>query len=263
MKRPTGTTAQDRAARPALRAVADGERWAVHESTDEPERTPSVAIDRAPVRVSVVSDDAMACRGIKAALEAQPGMAVVSECLADADVSALVAKYQADVLLVHGPCGGRVAATVAAARRARDNLRVVLVGPREAGHLRADAIEGVHAVLPLSAGPEELAAAVRVVAAGYVLTGGPSGCHIAYGAAEDQHNEYGRHDSLTKREQEVLALVAHGMSNAEIALALILSEHTVKSHIRRILGKLDLRDRVHLVIYAYQANMVVGGHRSM
>lgn len=76
------------------------------------------------------------------------------------------------------------------------------------------------------------------------------------GGAADQTRGSGRLDELTERELEVLAAVAEGLSNAEIADQLFISDATVKTHVRRILNKLDLRDRVQATVFAFQVGLV-------
>jgi DNA-binding NarL/FixJ family response regulator len=105
---------------------------------------------------------------------------------------------------------------------------------------------------------DELVGAVRVVAAGDGL--------LAPSVTRRLIREFARQgrpapagaalDGLSGREREVLGLVARGMSNAEIAVALAISEHTVKTHVAHLLGKLDLRDRVQAVVFAYEAGLV-------
>lgn len=107
--------------------------------------------------------------------------------------------------------------------------------------------------------PEDLVRAVRVVAAGDALLA-PSVTRqllVQFSAAPEVSLRPGEdYDRLTDREQEVLSLVARGMSNAEIADHLVLGETTVKTHVGRILAKLQLRDRVQAVVYAYEHGVV-------
>jgi DNA-binding NarL/FixJ family response regulator len=105
--------------------------------------------------------------------------------------------------------------------------------------------------LPACASPEEVVAAVRMAAAGYLLT---RTSHGALGNGSDGR-AIAISRGLTEREYDVLSLVAKGMSNAEIASSLTLSEHTVKSHVQNMLGKLRLRNRVHAVIYAFDSGI--------
>ena len=118
---------------------------------------------------------------------------------------------------------------------------------------------GASGFLLKDANREQLAHAVRTVAAGEAL--------LAPAITRRLIEDYCRHpppgldrpaaaDELSPRELEVLQLVARGMANAEIAGELFLSEATVKSHVARILSKLDLRDRVHVVVWAYESGFV-------
>jgi DNA-binding NarL/FixJ family response regulator len=112
--------------------------------------------------------------------------------------------------------------------------------------------------------PEDLVAAIRVVARGDAL--------IAPGITKRLIEQFARaappsapppgFEELTPRELEVLTLVARGLSNGEIAAELVLSEATVKTHVKRILSKLRIRDRVHAVVLAYEAGLVTPGGTS-
>ena len=107
--------------------------------------------------------------------------------------------------------------------------------------------------------PEELIAAIHTIAAGDALLS-PSVTKrvITEMAQAPRRDERARErlDALTPREQEVLALIGRGLSNGEIASELVVEESTVKTHVKRILQKLQLRDRVHAVIVAYESGLV-------
>jgi len=121
---------------------------------------------------------------------------------------------------------------------------------------------GASGFLLKDAPPEQLVSAIRVVAAGEAL--------LAPSITKRVIEEYTRRPpprdgsppelaALTTRELEVLTLIAHGLSNAEIAQELFLGETTVKTHVARILQKLDLRDRVQAVVKAYETGLVTPG----
>jgi DNA-binding NarL/FixJ family response regulator len=110
--------------------------------------------------------------------------------------------------------------------------------------------------------PEELVAAIHTIAAGDSLLS-PSVTSRVIGRMAQQPapdaSRDARLDGLTAREREVLELVARGLSNGEIAATLVIGESTVKTHVKRILAKLDVRDRVQAVIFAYESGLTQPG----
>lgn len=117
---------------------------------------------------------------------------------------------------------------------------------------------GVRGLLLNQSSPEQIVSAVRLVAAGYALflPNGMPADHVPPVMREEEPAVGVCLGHLTRREADVLQLIARGLSNAEISAALFVSESTVKSHVQRMLDKLDLRNRVHAVIYAYEIGMV-------
>ncbi|MCF3131686.1 response regulator transcription factor [Streptomyces olivochromogenes] len=119
---------------------------------------------------------------------------------------------------------------------------------------------GVRGLLLNRSSPVEIVSAVRLVAAGYALLFPCRGRRLVdWQAPADGDKQEARHEALrklTRREVDVLRLIARGCSNAEIAEMLFVSESTVKSHVQRMLDKLELRNRIHAVIYAYEIGMV-------
>jgi len=236
---------------PTLRAVS-GRGLRVLPRRDVPVTgtVPPALEDAEPdgVRVLVVGDDMLARHGMRVALENRPGLAVVGERRPGREVAAAVRAHHPDVLLLHGLSASEAEPTVTAARTASDTIRVLAVGAR-GGLSTQDDEERVCGRLPASASPEEVVAAVRMVAAGYRLR------RDARPPVSDQNPGVALAGGLTERERDVLTLLARGMSNTEIAGVLTVSEHTVKSHVQNLLGKLKLRNRIHAVIYAFQTGL--------
>jgi DNA-binding NarL/FixJ family response regulator len=240
----------NRANLPTLRAVS-GRSLRVLPRHDDSDFTPTLDPEIEPdgIRVLVVSDDVLARRGVLAALDDQPGMIVVGDRRPGPDVAAAVASRDPDVLLLHGVSGDEAAPTLAAVRKASRTVKVLSIGARTESstmELSGD----VCGQLPACATPEEVCAAVRMAAAGYQLSRTPQ-----HRASTWDGRAVALQTGLTERECDVLSLVAKGMSNAEIATELTLSEHTVKSHVQNMLGKLRLRNRIHAVIYAFDAGI--------
>lgn len=153
--------------------------------------------------------------------------------------------------------------TALAARHGDSMPAVLLTAQGPDGTAREALRAGAKGVVLSSATPEQLVSAVHMVAAGYAVHVAPSPRHGA-GSEElwprpvprplpDPHGA--RADLLTRREREVLHLLARGLSNAEMAAELVVSESTVKSHVQNLLDKLHLRNRVHAVIYAHRTGL--------
>lgn len=252
----TDATWPDHARSPTLRAVSGHTvrllpRPAEHQHVPFGEPLPA-AVDDEPdcIRVIVVGDDVLARQGVLAALEGQPGLVVVGDHRSGPEVCTAISAQHPDVLLLHGLHGEEAAPTLDAARRASRTMRVLRIGVR--GEQDPAALgDWVFGLLPASATPEEVVAAVRMAAAGFILRRPRS----TTPALSEARRPDERIEELTGREREVLALVAKGMSNAEIAEELTLSEHTVKSHVQNLLSKLQLRNRVHAVIFAFETGV--------
>lgn len=217
---------------------------------ERPVRQPGTR-SRPRIRVLVVSEDVLARRGVLAALGNQPGLVVVGDRRPGPGVAATISSTHPDVLLLHGLRGNEAEPTIAAAQRASSTIRVLSIGARDPDDLAFDG--GTCGMLPTTATPDEVVAAVRMAAAGYVLTRATQG--RVHQAPRQPRTDTVVSNGLTDREREVLVLVAKGLSNAEIAAELTLSEHTVKSHVQNLLGKLGLRNRIHAVIYAFDTGL--------
>jgi DNA-binding NarL/FixJ family response regulator len=217
-------------------------------------------------RIFLVDDQALVRAGFRMLIEAQPDMEVVGE--ADDGRAALEALTvtRADVVLmdVRMPELDGVRATEELLARAtpdRPAPKVVVLTTFDLDEYVFAAIRaGASGFLLKDARPEDLLGAVRAVLSGDAVVA-PSATrrlleHVAGGlpAAEDP-----RLEQLTPREREVLLEVARGRSNAEIGEALFMAEATVKTHVGRLLAKLDQRDRVQLAVFAYESGLVRAG----
>jgi DNA-binding NarL/FixJ family response regulator len=218
--------------------------------------------DAAAVTVLVVDDDALMRAGLRGVLQSDDAIAVVGEAGDGAEAIARAAALRPDVVLmdVRMPGVDGISAT-REVLAAGEEVRVLILTTFEQddyvfGALRA----GASGFLLKRARPEELLAAVHAVAAGDSLLS-PSVTRtvidrLAQTAPDDvPAADPAALEELTPREREVLELLARGLSNAEIAAALVVEESTVKTHVKRVLQKLRLRDRVQAVIYAYESGL--------
>ncbi|MFF1604717.1 response regulator transcription factor [Streptomyces mirabilis] len=205
----------------------------------------------AAVRVHVIGEDPLARRGITALLEGHPGIRVTGESEPGPPLLRALAARPPHVLVAHGtPGGGQLAAP---AFGGGDLPLLTLGGPGRTD--AAGRAAGGH--LPATATAGQLASAVVLAAAGYTLVHGPTppppGRRPPAGPPAPISPV--SPDRLTDRECQVLDLLARGLSNGEIARALTLSEHTVKTHVQNLLHKLRLRNRVHAAIYAFESGL--------
>jgi DNA-binding NarL/FixJ family response regulator len=209
------------------------------------------------VRVALVDDQTLFRAGIAMVIGSQPDLEVVGEAGDGSEVPALVQRCHPDVVLmdVRMPRVDGVAATrsLLAAHGGRAP-RVLVLTTFDLDEAAASAIEaGASGFVLKSADPEFLLASVRAVAAGNkVVAAGATRALWERFRSRPTRSPGPEYDTLTQREREILLRAAQGLSNAEIAAAEVLSEGTVKTHVSRVLTKLGLRDRVQLVVYAYE-----------
>ena len=216
------------------------------------------------IRVVIADDQGMVRSGFSVLLNAQPDIEVIAEAVNGEEAIARAAELHPDVILmdVRMPVlDGLQATRVITAMD--DAPKVLVLTTFDLDDYVYEALRsGASGFLLKDASAGELAAAVRLVAAGdALLSPGVTRRLIAEFARMGAPRSPGRQqlDGLTERESEVLALVARGMSNAEIAGYLVVAEQTVKTHVSRILMKLGLRDRTQAVVLAYETGLVHPG----
>ncbi|MGA5299628.1 response regulator [Nucisporomicrobium flavum] len=217
------------------------------------------------IRVLLVDDEELVRTGLRMILESQPDIEVVGEAADGTGVAGLARRTRADVVLmdIRMPRvdGIRATAEVVAGSPA---TRVIMLTTFDLDEHVLDSLRaGASGFLVKDTPRAALVDAVRVVAAGEaLLTPRATRRLLAEFVRLDPRPGRPAGDVLTPREVEVLAALAGGRSNAEIAADLVLSEHTVKTHVGSILTKLGLRDRVQAVIYAFEEGIVPLRRRS-
>ena len=217
------------------------------------------------IRVLLVDDQALLRTGFRMILQAQPDLDVVGEAVDGADAVRQVAALRPDVVLmdVRMPVMDGVRATAAITADGGPTKVLVLTTFDVDEHAFAALRAGASGFLLKDVPPAELAGAIRAVAAGDAVVSPRITRQLLDrlplhppGPAEGADDRNAPLAVLTEREREIFGEVAKGLSNAEIAGRLHLSEATVKTHITRVLAKLQLRDRVHVVIFAYEHDLL-------
>ena len=219
------------------------------------------------IRVLLVDDQALFRAGVRMLVSSQHDLAFVGEAANGAEGVTRVEDTAPDVVLmdIRMPVMDGIAATTEILSRAhragRAAPRIVALTTFDLDEAAARAIRaGASGFVLKDAEPEFLLAAIRTVHAGNaVIAAGATRELFRYFASETpakpQPEEF---TTLTAREREIFVLAARGLSNAEIAGSEYLSEATVKTHISRILAKLGLRDRVQMVVYAFEHGLTTG-----
>jgi len=216
------------------------------------------------IKVVLVDDQAMVRAGIHMILEAEPDIKVVGEAIDGAKAIEAAASLKPDVVLmdIQMPVMNGLDATRRIIQTPRNKSRVLILTTFERDDYVFEALRaGASGFILKNAPPEDLIEAVRVIAEGNALLAPSVTKRIIkeFTQRPVRQNMKDKLKNMTDREIEVLRLIAKGKTNAEIAADLFVGEATVKTHISNLLTKLDLRDRVQAVVYAYESGLIQPG----
>jgi DNA-binding NarL/FixJ family response regulator len=213
------------------------------------------------LRVLVCDDQALVRAGFAKLLEAADGLEVAGEAANGAEAVDRARRLVPDVVLmdIRMPVLDGISATARIVAAQDDRVRVLVLTTFGTQEYVADALRaGASGFLLKDAPPDRLLEAIRVVARGDALLD-PAVTRGVIASATRRNGtnpaSAQRLRQLTRRETETLKLLAQGLSNAEIAAHLVVSETTVKTHVGHLFNKLGLRDRVHAVIFAYESGI--------
>jgi DNA-binding NarL/FixJ family response regulator len=213
------------------------------------------------IRVIVADDQALVRGGLKMILEAQRDITVVAEAADGVQAVDLATRLHPDVVLmdIRMPRLDGIDATRRLVEVAPQTRIVILTTFGLDRYVYEGLQAGASGFVLKDSPPSELVHAVRVVAGGEVLLSPAITAKLIATYVQrhpDAEHRSERMQTLSPREMEVLRLVVDGKSNSEVAAALFLTENTVKTHMTRIMQKLDVRDRVQAVVYAYESGLV-------
>ncbi|MGD9889675.1 MAG: response regulator [Dehalococcoidia bacterium] len=218
------------------------------------------------IRVVIADDQALVRAGFHVLLDSAPDIEVAGEAANGAEAVELARTHRPDVVLmdVRMPVMDGIEATRRIARAEETSgVHILILTTFDLDDYVYEALRaGASGFLLKDTDPPELLEAVRVVARGdALLAPGVTRRLIAEFAKRPDPRRAGHDDlsALTEREREVLVLIARGMNNDEIAESLVVSPATAKTHVSRVMGKLDARDRAQLVVIAYESGLVEPG----
>jgi NarL family two-component system response regulator LiaR len=211
-----------------------------------------------PISVLIVDDHAVVRRGIRALLEAEGDFQVVGEAGSGGEAVLIAADLAPDVVLMDlvMPEMDGVAATRLLKQQSPRSQVIVLTSYHEDEHIYPAIRAGALSYLLKSVGLEELTEATRKAARGEAVLHPHVAARLVqelHGASQETRLLYA---ALSERERQVLRLIADGLSNAQIAERLIISERTVKSHVNNILSKLQVADRTQAAIFAWREGFI-------
>jgi DNA-binding NarL/FixJ family response regulator len=212
------------------------------------------------IRVLIADDDDLMRAGLVELLTADPDIEITGQAANGREAVDRACRLAPDVVLmdVRMPDVDGIAATRELAQAAPAARVLILTTFEQDDYIFGALRAGASGFLLKRTRPEELIAAVRAIAAGDSLLSPSVTRRVIDRMAQQPTPELAdqaKLDGLTPREREVLVLIARGLSNREIAAVLVVEESTIRTHVKRILMKLDLRDRVQAVIFAYETGL--------
>jgi DNA-binding NarL/FixJ family response regulator len=221
------------------------------------------------IRILLVDDQALVRAGFRMILDAEPNMDVVGEAGDGREAIDQVRLHSPDVVLmdIRMPELDGLEATRRILESGEDAPKILMLTTFDLDEYVYEALRaGASGFLLKDTPPEQLVSAIEVISQGDALLSPTITRRVisefVKGTGPKPQAQFPRLDDLTAREREVLMLIARGLSNAEIAKTLFVSETTVKTHVARILMKLNLRDRVQAVVLAYESGTVQPGEQS-